>query len=77
MAIETKRGCGYRKIGGTYLEADNGMTPIKPAIFCLFKPERIEKIFAQGTLTDKERQKLEKQNITVVEVPGNDPDHQG
>ena len=25
MAVETKRGCGYRKVGGLYLEADPGI----------------------------------------------------
>ena len=24
MAVEPKRGCGYRKIGGTYLVSDSG-----------------------------------------------------
>ena len=46
MAVERKRGCGYRKIGGTYLEGEPGPgyecgrlpLPIKPCPLCDQRP---------------------------------------
>jgi len=52
----------------------------KGGIFSLFKPTAIEQLFTQSgfaALDDKQRAKLEKQQITPVIVPDNDRDHQG
>lgn len=45
MAVEEKRGCGYRKIGGTYLESDAGgfecgrlPVPLLPCPLCDQRP---------------------------------------
>jgi hypothetical protein len=49
-----------------------------PAVFYLFKPQRIEKIITKSqSENEAEMQKLTELGITPVIVPDNDPDHQG
>lgn len=47
-----------------------------PGIFYAFRPTAIEKIYAEGTVTDEERERCAARGITPVEVP-NIPKHRG
>lgn len=48
-----------------------------PAIFRVWKPERVELIFKESARGSEEVQAAEKRGITPVFVPDNDKDHQG
>lgn len=48
-----------------------------PAIFRVWKPERIERIYPESAKGSEAVQADEKRGITPVYVPDNDPDHQG
>ncbi len=49
-----------------------------PAVFCVFKPARIEKIITETQSKDEvEMKKLKERGITPVAVPDDDKDHQG
>lgn len=52
-------------------------TKYEPAIFRVWKPERIEQICTESQRGTEEIAKLEKRGITPVFVPDNDPDHKG
>ena len=47
-----------------------------PGIFYAFQPQKIEKIYAQGTVTEEELKRCKERGITPVEVP-NVARHQG
>lgn len=47
---------------------------LKPGIFYLFKPERIERVVDENYPQEKRESDL-KRGITLVEVPANDKDH--
>jgi hypothetical protein len=50
---------------------------IIPAIFKVWKPERIEKILPESMRDSDEHMELEEKGITAVFVPDSDPDHKG
>ena len=49
----------------------------KPGIFCVWLPQRLEKIVLESTRGTEEIDALEKRGITPVFVPDGDKDHQG
>lgn len=50
---------------------------MKPGLFYVWRPERIEKICVESQRGTEEVAALEKRGIIPVFVPDNDPDHQG
>lgn len=48
-----------------------------PAIFTLWRPTRIEKLYVESQRDSEETKKAIEQGITPVFVPDDDPDHQG
>lgn len=48
-----------------------------PGLFCVWKPERVEKILPESARGSEEAQAMEKRGITPVFLPEDDPDHQG
>lgn len=52
-------------------------TKHQPAIFKVWRPDRIEKILPESKRGSEEALELAERGITPVFVPDNDPDHQG
>jgi hypothetical protein len=48
-----------------------------PAIFKVWRPQRVEKILAESQRGSAEHKSLEEKGIVCVFVDGSDPDHQG
>ena len=88
MAVEAKRGCGYRKsrhhagapVGSAAMDdvCSSYQAPKPtPGIFCAFVPRAVELILKQSDATPERVEKEAKRGVTVVTVPDDDPDHQG
>jgi hypothetical protein len=66
--------------GATTSIVEAQVTEWKGGIFALFKPTAIERLYTQSqfqALSQEERSKLERQQVTPVIVPDDDRDHQG
>jgi hypothetical protein len=62
---------------GVLKEGLNSKSTYVPAIFRIWKPQRIERIFKESERGSEKVLADEKRGITPVFVPDNDPDHQG
>jgi hypothetical protein len=76
--------------GGSGLAKENGVVLMErcgtcegklkkttPAIFKVWKPERIEMLLPESKRDSEQHADLEKRGITIIFVPDDDPDHQG